>query len=77
MSLAFSEDCATLRVRDGGKGFDVKGPQRVESFGLLTMRERVQSLGGRFRVTSTPGAGTEIEVNVPIVKGPIDEKQER
>ena len=67
-------------VRDQGKGFDQEGPRRAESYGLLTMRERVESLGGSFRLSSVPGAGTEIEVRVPIDEEPggsqKDEKQQ-
>ncbi len=70
VKLAFSGDCAVLSVRDQGKGFDQEGPRRAESYGLLTMRERVESLGGSFRLSSVPGAGTEIEVRVPIDEEP-------
>jgi signal transduction histidine kinase len=30
------------------------------------MRERAEQLHGELRVTSTPGAGTQIEVEVPV-----------
>jgi signal transduction histidine kinase len=74
--LSFTDDRVTLTVRDEGRGFDTGGPRRAESFGLLTMRERVEALGGSFRLSSTPGAGTEIEVRVPTQRGQGDEKQE-
>jgi signal transduction histidine kinase len=50
-----------LRVDDDGIGFDpamTGGP----GFGLTSMRERAQALGAQFRVSSSPGGGTEIEV---------------
>ncbi|MDQ3867501.1 MAG: sensor histidine kinase, partial [Actinomycetota bacterium] len=54
-----------LEVIDDGRGFD---PVRVSTggrgFGLVSMSERARALGGAFRVTSQPGAGTRIEVEV-------------
>ena len=55
-----------LRVRDTGRGFDPdaegRDGERSGSFGLRTMEERAAALGGRFRITTGQGSGTEIEV---------------
>lgn len=52
-------------VADDGKGFDVEaGP--TGGFGLQSMRERVENLGGTFAVRSDPGSGTEVEIAVPL-----------
>ncbi|WP_034386780.1 GAF domain-containing sensor histidine kinase [Deinococcus sp. YIM 77859] len=59
----------TLRVQDDGAGFDpeqISG--RVSSaggLGLMQMRERVESRGGRYRILSSPGHGTLVEAEVP------------
>jgi signal transduction histidine kinase len=50
-----------LRVADAGHGFDPGSP-RGGGFGLTSMRERAEAIGGRFRLTSAPGDGTEVEV---------------
>jgi signal transduction histidine kinase len=52
-----------LDVKDDGKGFDpvLGGP----GFGLHSMRERATALGGEFRLASSPGHGTEIQVVLP------------
>jgi signal transduction histidine kinase len=52
-----------LRVEDDGVGFD---PAETGSrgFGLLTMEERARAIGADFRVTSTIGRGTAIEVRL-------------
>jgi signal transduction histidine kinase len=55
---------ATLRIADDGAGFDPTVPS-LHGFGLVSMRERVEAVGGRFAVTSAPGRGTEITVTVP------------
>jgi two-component system, NarL family, sensor histidine kinase UhpB len=57
-----------LRVADDGRGFDPDhvqpaGPQL--GFGLTSMRERAESVGGRLTIRTAPGAGTTIEVRVP------------
>jgi len=55
-----------LLVRDDGRGFD-PDPALLPAgaFGLQTMRERAQALGGELRIRSAPGAGTELEVTLP------------
>ena len=55
----------TLRVADDGNGFDAMAPQPT-CIGLLTMRERVELLGGRLIVTTAPGCGTAIEAILPL-----------
>ena len=56
----------TLVVSDDGAGFDVKVPACAGCWGLVTMRERAESIGGRLTVVSTPGQGTSVEVGVPV-----------
>jgi signal transduction histidine kinase len=55
----------SMRISDDGEGFDVAAPRSKQSFGLRSMRERSESLGGRFEITSTPGVGTTVEVSLP------------
>jgi signal transduction histidine kinase len=59
-----------LRVRDDGRGFDVEvrldGAAAAGHLGVVGMRERVRAHGGDFRLRSRPGAGTTIEVELPI-----------
>jgi signal transduction histidine kinase len=38
----------------------------IAHFGLIAMRERVEALGGRFRVTTAPGQGTVVEARLPL-----------
>jgi signal transduction histidine kinase len=54
-----------LRVTDDGRGFDVTAPRAETSYGLVGMRERAESLGGEFRLSSEPGAGTSVEILLP------------
>jgi signal transduction histidine kinase len=55
-----------LTVSDDGVGFDPDGPGAVASgFGILGMRERVETLGGELSIVSRPLFGTRVEVHVP------------
>lgn len=55
-----------LVVEDNGSGFDHSGNGDPRSgFGLVSMRERAEALGGVFDLRSRPGEGTTVEVRVP------------
>jgi signal transduction histidine kinase len=54
-----------LRITDDGSGFDVNEPRSENSFGLMGMRERTESLGGEFKISSQPGVGTSVEIILP------------
>lgn len=63
------DDCGiALSVRDNGKGMDLKHAAHGGSFGLLGMCERAHSLGGSFHIDSRPGAGTLVEVYLPLAR---------
>jgi signal transduction histidine kinase len=54
----------SLTVRDDGRGFSPgrAGAVRAGGFGLTSMRERAEGMGGRLEVTSAPGEGTTVRV---------------
>src|SRR5919204_63162 len=56
-----------VTVEDDGSGFDPEGAQARRHLGLISMRERAESIGGELRVRSAPGEGTTVwlEVNDP------------
>jgi signal transduction histidine kinase len=55
-----------ILVRDDGTGFDASPPRDgLPHHGMTSMRERAQILGGRLRIDSVPGAGTELRVILP------------
>ncbi len=56
-----------LSIRDDGHGFDPATLDEAAArghLGVLGMRERIRARGGRFTLTSTPGGGTAIEVEL-------------
>lgn len=55
----------TLRIEDDGRGFDVSRVRhRQGRYGLSTMQERAELLGGSLRIQSVPGQGTTITVEI-------------
>lgn len=63
--LAARSGCLCVTVADDGIGFD---GQAVRShFGLQTMRERAQSVGGGLTIASQPGEGTQVELWLPLL----------
>jgi len=55
-----------LRVSDDGVGFNPDLPQLNYGLGLVSMRERLRSVGGDFSIWSKPSLGTLVEGNVPV-----------
>jgi signal transduction histidine kinase len=66
VSLRQTRDGLALRVRDDGCGIRGAAPAHApEGFGLCSMRERADALGGRLTVRQRNGGGTELEVIFP------------
>ena len=56
-----------MRIEDNGCGFNPQQAVRKDNhFGLQFMCERAEQLGGAMRVRSAPGAGTCVELDVPV-----------
>jgi signal transduction histidine kinase len=56
-----------LSVEDDGVGFAVDAVARKgKGLGLVSMRERVEAMGGSFDLRSAPGGGTTVAVRVPL-----------
>ena len=61
-------DTVVLEVADDGRGFDaaVGEAVAVRRLGLASMRERAARLGGNLIVSSDPGIGTVVRIEVPL-----------
>jgi signal transduction histidine kinase len=60
-----------IQISDQGAGFDLADASKkthspTSGFGLLSIRERMLSLGGRFELESTPGNGTTATLVLPL-----------
>jgi PAS domain S-box-containing protein len=59
-------DTVQLSVQDDGQGFSITAPRNPQSLGLMGLRERALLLKGNIDIVSQPGAGTRIEVHLPV-----------
>jgi signal transduction histidine kinase len=57
-----SDGALYLRVRDNGRG----GADFSHGSGLVGLKDRAEALGGRLRLYSPPGAGTALEITLPL-----------
>ena len=67
--------CICLSVSDRGRGFDPQELGGAAGFGLLSIRERVESLGGRMKIKSAKGQGSTFFITVPDGEEPEDTEQ--
>jgi signal transduction histidine kinase len=59
-----------VTIADDGRGFDPDRLPKTAHYGLSTMRERVESVGGTFDVQSEPGQGTTVTGVFPLETAP-------
>ncbi|HIC88911.1 MAG TPA: GAF domain-containing sensor histidine kinase, partial [Anaerolineae bacterium] len=76
ISLRRIDNTIRLLIEDNGQGFSPKRTHMTNRphFGLQIMRERADSIGGHLQIHSSPGAGTRLEVTLPLngVVWPLD-----
>ncbi|MGB3693038.1 MAG: sensor histidine kinase [Spirulinaceae cyanobacterium] len=65
LKLEEKENIISLIIKDNGQGFNLE--QNTTGFGLKGMRERTEALGGKFQTISKPGAGSKIQVAIPLL----------
>ena len=70
VTVVAAEPTLTVTVADAGVGFD---PTRLRAaggteggFGLLGIRERLEGIGGRLELESTPGSGSRVTLVAPL-----------
>jgi signal transduction histidine kinase len=62
-------DCLCMKIKDNGKSFQaqrVMHSKRNTRLGLIGMRERLEMVGGKFVVASSPGKGTTVRAQIPL-----------
>ncbi len=67
VKLQAQDGAMSFSVTDDGKGFDPAAGPRIEGhFGLRGLRARAKSIQARLQIISSPGAGTRVQVTVPL-----------
>jgi signal transduction histidine kinase len=64
VALNFQENRVDFSVSDDGSGFDTQ--EQHDGMGLDSMRERAESLDGKFAIESEAGKGTKVRVTFPV-----------
>jgi signal transduction histidine kinase len=63
VEVSVNDDVLRVRVRDDGRG----GADFARGSGLLGLKDRAEALGGRMSLHSPPGAGTALEIALPLL----------
>jgi len=54
-----------MEIIDNGIGFDENQKIRHDSYGMIGMKERIHLLNGELVISSEPGKGTRVRVEMP------------
>ena len=70
LTFLVDEETARLEIMDDGVGFDTfehpLGSDEMGGYGLLSMAERAELVGGRLNIRSRPGSGTAVTATIPL-----------
>ncbi len=67
VELTRQSSLVELRVSDDGIGFNPEQTRENHGLGLVSMRERLRSVGGDFSIWSKPSLGTQVRGTVPAI----------
>jgi signal transduction histidine kinase len=65
ISVAMVADILHLSLSDDGVGFNSQDHAQSQGWGLLSITERAEAVGGQARIDSSPNQGTTVKVEVP------------
>jgi signal transduction histidine kinase len=70
LTFSLGDEQARLEIVDNGIGFDTfekpLGGDEMGGYGLLSMAERAEIVGGRLNIRSRPGSGTAVTATIPL-----------
>jgi signal transduction histidine kinase len=79
VSIRKVRDQIQVIVEDDGLGFDpvkvMSMAVKTRTFGLFSIRQRLEYLGGRLDIKSSPGQGTKVTIIAPLKQEKTDEKK--
>jgi signal transduction histidine kinase len=64
LRIAIAHEHLELTIADNGKGLAAR-PESSGADGLRNMKQRMEEIGGSFRIESAPAAGTRVEAAIP------------
>jgi len=69
IKVQWAVDVVSSSIQDDGRGFDASTTLAAgggRGLGLLGMRERLDTVGGKFLIKSSPGRGTDVLITIPL-----------
>jgi CheY-like chemotaxis protein len=77
LTVGLAHGSLMITVQDRGRGFDpsTDPPTTDPHFGLFSIRERMEAVGGEFTLTSVPGAGTTARLSLAIQAIPQENRR--
>ena len=66
IAIDVQDDVLQLRVRDNGVGATRQALEAPTAYGVMGMRERARQLGGQLSITSEPGQGSCLQLQIPL-----------
>jgi len=76
VELTCQSSAIQLLVSDDGAGFHPESAQYNHGLGLVSMRERLRSVGGEFSIWSKPSLGTQVKGSVPAATKAVRREEE-
>ena len=67
VALSLESDAVQVSIDDNGAGFDPHVSTLSRGFGLISMQERADRIGGELTIVTNPSAGTKIHLYVPLI----------
>jgi signal transduction histidine kinase len=64
--LHVEPDILELSIEDDGGGFDPNVPNLNRGFGLISMQERADRIGGELTILTQPGSGTKVHFLISL-----------
>ena len=65
ISLTVRDGYLTLEIRDNGVGFELEKAEGGRGYGLSSIKDRPERLGGILEINTAPGKGTQLNVRIP------------
>ncbi|MGN6339426.1 MAG: sensor histidine kinase [Ginsengibacter sp.] len=66
VSIESKKQILSVNIRDNGQGFNLKHNGNKNSLGIQSAESRVHYLKGKFRLQSQPGAGSTVNIEIPL-----------
>jgi two-component system sensor histidine kinase DegS len=68
VQLDMGENSIKVSVDDDGRGFEIEKLDHSNGMGLKVIRDRIEMVGGNLDISSAPGQGTRVTIELPVAE---------